>query len=190
MDVAKAGGNAKKPSGNAGKALKYISKLYKIEKEAKQKNMTIDELYTLRQSTAVPLLKEFKQWLESKVDKVPPGGLLGKAINYSLNQWHRLFNYTKDGNVGLDNNAVENAIRPFVLGRKNFLFACTPEGARASAAIYSLIETAKANGLEPYAYLRYLFHNIPEAMTTEDFKSLMPQYLDKSKIITPSISEL
>ena len=79
-----------------------------------------------------------------------------------------------------DNNVVENAIRPFVIGRKNWLFSCTSEGARASACIYSLIETAKANGLEPYWYLKFLFENLPEAMTEDEFKALMPQNVDKN----------
>lgn len=87
--------------------------------------------------------------------------LLGKAVNYCLNQWSRLDNYIEDGHAGIDNNVVENAIRPFVLGRKNWLFSGTQEGARASALLFSLIETAKANNLEPYAYLRYLFEKLP-----------------------------
>jgi transposase len=88
--------------------------------------------------------------------------------------------------VGPDNNAVENAIRPFVVGRKNWLFSCTPEGARASAAIYSLIETAKANDLEPYWYLKHLFENLPEAMSEEDFQALLPQQIDKDQIAGPT----
>ncbi|MCF8056584.1 MAG: transposase, partial [Desulfocapsa sp.] len=86
---------------------------------------------------------------------------LGKAVNYCLNQWSRLGNYIDDGNAGIDNNVAENAIRPFVVGRKNWLFSGTPDGAKASALLFSLIETAKANNLEPYAYLRYLFEKLP-----------------------------
>jgi transposase len=86
---------------------------------------------------------------------------------------------------------AENSIRPFVVGRKNWLFSGTPEGAAASAAIYSLLETAKANDLEPYWYLRYLLENLPEAMTEDDYKALLPQYLNKSQLAgTPNISEL
>ncbi len=80
---------------------------------------------------------------------------------------------------------VENALRPFVIGRKNWLFSCTPEGANASACIYSLIETAKANGLEPYWYLKYLFENLPEAMTADEFMALMPQNVDKKLLAGP-----
>jgi transposase len=188
-DVIKALGRKKgtPPSGNAGTALKYISKLYKIEKQAKEKGLSPEEIYKERQEKAVPLLDEFKKWLDAKVEQAPPKSLLGKAIGYTLNQWHRLIAYTEDGRVGPDNNVVENAIRPFVIGRKNWLFSCTPEGASASACIYSLIETAKANGLEPYRYLKYLFENLPEAMTADEFKALMPQNIDKNLLAGPAI---
>ena len=82
---------------------------------------------------------------------------------------------------------AENTIRPFAIGRKNWLFSGSPKGAAASAALYSLIETAKANGLEPYWYMRYLLENLPDAMTEEDYKSLLPQYLDKSQLAGPPV---
>jgi len=188
-DVLKAAGIKKgTPSnGNAGTALKYISKLYKIEKQAKEKELSAEEIYRERQEKAVLLLNEFKKWLDVKVEQVPPKSLLGKAINYTLNQWHRLIRYTEDGRVGPDNNVVENAIRPFAIGRKNWLFNCTPEGASASACIYSLIETAKANGLEPYWYLKYLFEHLPEAMTADEFMALMPQNIDKTLLACPAV---
>ena len=187
-DVLKAAGIKKnnQPTGNAGTALKYISKLYKIEKEARNQDLSVEDLYRERQEKAVPILNEFKKWLDAKVEQAPPKSLLGKAISYTLNQWHRLARYTEDGRVGPDNNVVENAIRPFVVGRKNWLFSCTPEGASASACIYSLIETAKANGLEPYWYLKYLFENLPEAMTADEFKALMPQNVDKKLLAGPA----
>ena len=188
-DVVKALGRKKGtlPSGNAGTALKYISKLYKIEKQAREKGLLAEEIYQERQEKAVPILNEFKKWLDAKVEQAPPKSLLGKAINYTLNQWHRLIRYTEDGSVGPDNNVVENAIRPFVVGRKNWLFSCTPEGASASACIYSLIETAKANGLEPYWYLKYLFENLPEAMTADEFMALMPQNINKTLLAGPTV---
>ena len=146
-DVTKAAGNKTSSTGNAGSALKYISKLYKIEKDAIKNKLSPKQLYDQRQSLAIPLLNEFKMWLDARVGKVPPKSLLGKAINYTLSQWDRLIQYTTDGIIRPDNNLVENAIRPFVIGRKNWLFSDTVQGARASAAIYSLIETAKSNGL-------------------------------------------
>ena len=132
-----------------------------------------------------PLLDEFKRWLDSKVDEVPPKSLLGKAIGYALNQWHRLIVFVDTSHVTPDNNLAENSIRPFVVGRKNWLFSGTPEGATASAAMYTLIETAKANGLEPYWYLRFLFEKLPQAMTEEDFKALLPQYVEPSQLSGP-----
>jgi len=188
-EVSKAAGNKTNLSSNAGTALKYISRLYKIEKEAKQAKLTTEQLYEERQSKAVPLLKEFKKWLDARVEKVPPKSLLGKAIHYTLNQWHRLENYTENGIIPPDNNAVENAIRPFVVGRKNWLFSNTPNGAHASAVIYSLVETAKACGHDPYWYLKYLFEHLPEAMTEEEHKVLLPYNLDPKMTEKPSSSE-
>lgn len=187
-DVIKALGRKKDTplSGNAGTALKYIGKLYKIEKQAREKGLTTEELYKERQEKAVPILDEFKKWLDAKIEQAPPKNLLGKAIGYTLNQWHRLIRYVEDGRAGLDNNVVENALRPFVIGRKNWLFSCTPEGAIANACLYSLIETAKVNGLEPYWYLKYLFENLPEAMTADDFMALMPQNIDKTLLTGPT----
>lgn len=187
MDVVKAAGKpkGKKKTGKAGKALSYIRKLYKIEKDAKSAGLTGDALLQERQEKAKPVLDEFKKWLDATVEITPPQSLLGKAVNYALNQWHRLVVYADTAHVTLDNNMAENTIRPFVIGRKNWLFSVTPEGAAASAALYSLIETAKANGLEPYWYFRYLLEKLPDAMTEDDYKALLPQYLDKTKLAGP-----
>ena len=159
--------------------------MYKIEKKARENNISHADLYSIRQKESRPIVKDFKKWLDSRLEKVPPTSLLGKAINYTLGQWHRLTPFLKDARIPMDNNTAENAIRPFVIGRKNWLFNCTPEGAKASATLYSLIETAKANKLEPYWYLRYLFKNLPEAMTTEEFKQLLPMYVDKAALNIP-----
>jgi len=105
---------------------------------------------------------------------VPPKSLTGKALAYLDAQWDKLGRYLEDGCIPIDNNRVENAIRPFVVGRKNWLFADTPGGARASANLYSLIETAKANGLEPHAYLTHLAARLPKARTVEHFEALLP----------------
>jgi transposase len=166
----------------AEEALEFIGKLYRIEKEARLKELPAAALRELRQQQATPVLKEFKDWLEQKAPLTPPGGLLGKAIAYTLNQWSRLIVYLQDGRLRPDNNLVENAIRPFVVGRKNWLFSGHPRGAEASAFLYSLIETAKANGLKPYAYLRYLFDQLPLAKTEDDYRSLLPPNLDASRL--------
>jgi len=187
MDVVKAVGKSKgkKKTGHADKALSYIRKLYKIEKDAKKENLSGDSLLQVRQEKAKPVLNEFKKWLDVTVEAAPPRSLLGKAINYALNQWHRLIIYADTAHVPPDNNWAENTIRPFVIGRKNWLFSASPEGAAASAALYSLIETAKANGLEPYWYLRYLLEKLPDAMTEDDFIALLPQYLDRALLAGP-----
>ena len=107
---------------------------------------------------------------------------LGKAFGYTLSQWPRLVKYLDTGFVRMDNNLIENAIRPFVIGRKNWLFSVSPEGARASASFYSLIETAKANGLEPSRYLRHLFEKYPYAKSSEDIFNLLPMNVHKADL--------
>ena len=172
---------ASKNKGSAQEALTMIQKLYLIER--KIKGMEADEKRRIRQEEAVPILNKIKTWLDNKKLQVLPESLIGKAVNYAIKLWPRLIKYVDDGNIPIDNNGVENAIRPECLGKKNWLFAYTPSGANASAFFYSLIETAKANGLEPYWYLRYLFGNIINAKNEEDFRLLLPQYVDRKEIM-------
>jgi transposase len=127
-------------------------------------------------------LNEFKDWLETKRSLTPPKGLLGQAIGYTLANWKKLIIYVEDRRLRPDNNLVENAIRPFVVGRKNWLFAGSPEGAAASATFFSLIETAKANGLEPYGYLRHIFKQLPLVQTEQDLRDLLPQNIHPDDI--------
>ena len=173
-------GRTGKKAGSADIALAYIQRLYRIESKAR--DMLPEERYRLRQKESRPILEDFYKWLKKRSGQVPPKGLIGKAIGYTLNQWERLTGYLKDGILSMDNNAAENAIRPFVVGRKNWLFSGTPEGAEASALLYSLIETAKANGLAPYAYLRYIFSKLPLAKTLEDYEALLPWNLSQKAI--------
>ena len=182
MDVIKARGKKGK-SGSADVALTYIQKLYRIDREAKNSGLEDKELCEERELKAKPVLDEFKSWLDKKIVQVPPKSLLGKAIAYTLGQWRRLIKYIDSPHLTPDNNMAENAIRPFVVGRKNWLFSGNPKGAGASAALYSLIETAKANGLEPYHYFRYLFERLPHAHTEKDYKALLPQYLDPADLV-------
>jgi transposase len=163
--------------GLAREALDKIRQLYRIEREAVVNGLDADELYNERQKRSKPLLDKFKLWLNENAPKAPPKSLLGKAFSYTLSQWHRLIRYVLDGRLQPDNNLVENAVRPFVVGRKNWLFNDQPDGASASATFYSLIETAKANGLEPYKYLCYLFDRLPFAQSTEDLQKLLPPNL-------------
>jgi transposase len=169
------GKGAKGKTGSAEVALGYIAQLYKIEKEVRAAGLSTSEMERLRKQKAEPVLEEFKTWLEKRRDQTPPKGLLGMAINYTLSHWPKLIRYLENGHITPDNNAAENAIRPFVVGRKNWLFAGSPNGADAAATLYSLIETAKACGLDPYQYLRLLFEKIPYASNEADYMALLPQ---------------
>ena len=140
--------------------------------------MDRDQIFNLRKSDAVPVLDNFKRWLDEKSPIVPPKSLLGVAIAYTLSNWQRLVVYVEDGLLKPDNNAAENAIRPFVVGRKNWLFAGHPRGADASAVFFSLIETAKANGLEPYTYLKYIFEQLP-LTDQKDHSRLLPSNINR-----------
>ena len=113
--------------------------------------------------------------------QVPPKSTLGKAIHYALNEWEKLIKFLNLPHVRIDNNLVENAIRPFVIGRKNWMFSDTPKGAESSAFMYSLIESAKANGQDPYWYLRFLFEKYPYVQSKAEMKKLLPCYLDKDE---------
>jgi transposase len=126
-----------------------------------------------------------RTWLDSSLPKAPPQTAIGRALTYLHGQWEKLIRYLDDGRLPIDNNLVENAIRPFALGRKAWLFADTVNGAKASANLYSLIETAKANGLEPYAYLRYVFTELPKAETVDAIEALLPYHVDKERLILP-----
>lgn len=162
-----------KVPGSAKVALGYIQKLYAIEKRARTHQLEETAILALRQREAVPILADFKEWLDGRAAAFPPKSLIGKAIAYTLGQWPKLVQYANYGFVPIDNNLVENAIRPFVIGRKNFLFSGSPAGADASAALYSLIETAKANGHEPFFYLFFLFSMFPR-MKDDAVKDLLP----------------
>jgi len=169
-------------STSAKVAINYIGKLYAIEKYADENKYTDQQRYRLRQQKAKSVLDEFKDWLDKKSLQTPPSGLLGKAINYTLNQWRSLITYSETGWIRPDNNLIENNIRPFAVGRKNWLFSGHPRGAEASATLYSLVITAKENGLDPYYYLRLLFENLPNAKTEEDYRKLLPQNVDPELI--------
>jgi transposase len=175
-------GGAQSPKGLADEALEFIGKLYLVEKQCRSAEMSADQIYKIRQQESKPVLHAFKIWLDEKQSITPPKGLLGQAINYALSLWSRLVEYIEDGRLKPDNNAAENAIRPFVLGRKNFLFAGHPKGAAACATFFSLIETAKANGLEPFSYLRHVFEKLPLVQTSDEYRALLPQHVDRTVV--------
>jgi transposase len=169
-----------KKRGKAHRGLTLIGKLYRVEQQARK--LTPDERHAQRQLHARPTLDEIRVWLDQVLGQVPPTSATGKALSYLHNEWPKLIRYLDDGRLEIDNNAAENAVRPFVVGRKNWLFSDSVKGVNASANLYSLIETAKANGLEPYAYLRYLFTELPKAQTVDAIEALLPGNLDKDQI--------
>ena len=170
----------KKKEGKAHRGLALIRKLYRVEKQARK--LDPEDRHARRQKQARPVLDELRSWLDEVLPQVPPTSATGKALSYLHNEWSKLVRYLDDGRLEIDNNGAENAIRPFVVGRKNWLFSASVKGVKASANLYSLIETAKANKLEPYAYLRYLFTELPQAETVEAIEALLPGNIDKNQI--------
>ena len=162
----------------ADQALDYIGRLYRIEKKIRIEELSPEQINLLREQKSKPILEQFKKWLDVTQPLTPPQGLLGRAISYALKNWSKLIVYANDALLRPDNNRAENALRPFVVGRKNWMFSGSPVGAHASAAFFSLIETAKANALEPYAYLQYLFERLPHAHHEKDLRALLPQHVD------------
>lgn len=157
-------------------ALEFIRELYLIEKALWDKRQPIspEHRVRVRSELSAPIMARFHAWCEALAPQVLPQSLLGKAVHYTLGQWPKLTTFLTQGEVPLDNNRCENAIRPFVIGRKGWLFSDTVKGAVASANLYSIVETAKANGVEPHAYLSLLFARLPHAKTVEDFEALLP----------------
>ena len=151
--------NRKQGGTTAHKGLEFCDKLFQIERDLH--DVTPEERFAGRDQRSRAVLEKFRLWLEERALEVLPKSKLGEAITYCLNQWPKLVGFLLDGRLELDNNRSERAIKPFVIGRKNWLFANTPRGATSSAIIYSLIETAKENGLNPTAYLTYLFEQLP-----------------------------
>lgn len=166
-------------TGRADWAINHIAKLYRIEKNIKE--LPPDEKHAIRQKKSLPLLKQLKAWLDKSVRQVLPKSAIGVAIQYSLNQWEKLVGFTKSGHISLDNNRAERAVKPFVIGRKNWMFSNTGCGAEASAILYSLIETAKANGLTPFNYLMYLLEELPKK--PEDLEYLMPWNVELESVV-------
>ena len=163
------------PESLAGQGLAHIRALYRIEKPIKQ--ALPERRYQVRKTQSLPRLDQLRRWLDQALPQAPPGSLTGKALHYLDQQWSRLIRYCDDGRLDIDNNACERAVRPFTTGRKNWLFSDSVNGAHASANLYSLVETAKACGLEPYEYLRYVFTELPKAQTDDAIEALLPHNL-------------
>jgi len=156
----------------AGQALELIAQLYEVEKRARVN--TPQERQVLRQQESAPVLAKIETLVQQYQHAVLPQSALGKALHYTASQWSKLTRYVQDGTWPIDNNACENAIRPFVIGRKGWLFADTPAGAQASANLYSLLQTCRANGVNTYEYLKALFAALPKATTVDDYEALLP----------------
>jgi len=154
----------------------FYRKLYGIERQIK--TTPASDKQTQRNTLAKPILEKLHQSLLKKASEVLPKNALGKVEHYTLKCWRGLTQYLKNGHLSIDNNGAENGIRPFVIGRKNWIFCDTVNGAHASARLYSIIETTKANGLEPYHYLKHFFTELPKASSEADVQKLLPWQID------------
>ena len=156
----------------ADQAVEMIGKLYRIERDIRDK--PTPEKQTVRQDQSQAMLDKMRVWLNTALPAITPQSKLGEALAYLHKYWPRLIRYVEHGDLPIDNNPCENAIRPFVIGRKNWLFSDSQAGAHASALIYSLIETAKANGQEPSLWLTEVLSELPYAQTADDYDRLLP----------------
>jgi transposase len=158
--------------GKADEAIDLIGKLYGIERTWRDGDDA--QRWQTRQQHSVPLLTKLRAWLDATLPSVPGKNKLGEALSYMHKYWPKLVRYVERGDLPIDNNRCENAIRPFVVGRKGWLFADTPAGAHASAVIFSLMQTAKVNGVEPYEWLCHVLRELPAARTVEQVEALLP----------------
>jgi transposase len=159
-------------SSPANIAEELLGKLYGIERRIKGLDHQVRG--KIRAEESMPLLMEFKDWLERTYPTVAPKLALGKAMGYALEQWQALSRFVEDGRLAIDNNLAEREIKAVVIGRKNWLFADSMEGMRANATMYSLVQTAKANGLNPFDYLKYVFATMPLLTTRAEVECLLP----------------
>ena len=166
------------PDQLAARFIALIGKLYHVEAQAGRDGADATELGRRRQHDSVPLLADIEALLLANLHTVLPKSLLGQALHYLASQWSKLKRYIEDGRYSIDNNAQENAIRPFCVGRRNWLFADTVAGANASANLYSLLQTCQVNGIDGFRYLRALFIALPTAQTVDDYAALLPWRID------------
>ena len=165
---------ATKGHGVAKQALLYYSKLYKIEREAKDKKLNHEQRHLLRQEKSKPIMAEFYAWLDKLPSTVLPESALGKAVAYAMNHRVELMRFLNDGRLEMDNNHTERMIKPLVITRKNFMFCNSVAGANAVCMHFGLIQTAKLHGLDPYEYYVILLTNIPHCRTLEGYEKLLP----------------
>ncbi len=168
----------KAKEGVATEVINYIAKIAKIEEAINTHSP--EEKYQLRLEKAKPILEALQNYLIQNQPLIPPKSLLGQAVSYSINQWPKLMTYLQDGRLENNNNRSERAIKPFVIGRKGWLFANSVEGARAAACLFSLIETCKYHGIEPFDYFRYVLQAIPQCQTPDQIQALLPFNIDRN----------
>ena len=156
-------------------ALGQFQKLYAIERDAREQGLAPEAIKVLRQKKSLPILTEMEAWLKDEIYQVPPQGRIGKAMAYTLRLWPRLIRYIDDGRFQIDNNLVENSIRPVALGRKNYLFAGSHDAAQNAAMIYSLLATCKINDVEPFAWMRNVLAKISDHPANQLHKLLPRQ---------------
>ncbi|WP_435867836.1 IS66 family transposase [Alcaligenes faecalis] len=166
--------------GRADQAIDFFARLYRIEREMKE--ASDEQRLQARQERSLPVLAALREWLDAALPVVAPKTKLGEALAYLNKYWSRLVRYTERGDLPVDNNPVENVIRPFVIGRNGWMFADTPGGAHASAVIYSLVQTAQANGHEPYAWLKHVLERLPAAKTVDEIEALLPWNVDIQQV--------
>ncbi len=153
--------------------LKEVQKLYAIERRIREENLPTPTIEQLRQQEALPVLQSLKGWLVENYSQVLPKSKIGKAIAYSLPRWDRLSLYITDGRLQVDNNTIENAMRPIALGRKNFLFAGSNEGGKRLALFYSLLESCKKQQVNPWEYMKDILERMPTTKMNQ-LRGLLP----------------
>lgn len=159
------------PSEAVHQALAYIQRLYLVEREAEE--LSSESRRKLRQRKSIPILREFREWLEGQ-QRVLPQSAFGEAVSYTLKHWESLYLFTADGDIPIDNNRTENALRQQVLGRLNWLFVGSEGGGNTAATLYTLIATCKRLRIDPFAYLRDVFERMPTITTEESLRELLP----------------
>jgi len=168
---------SKKP-GLAHQVVKLIGKLYHLESELKDQHAEPNVILARREQDASPVLAEIKKLLDDAELKAAPQSPLAKAIFYTLSHWEALTVYLQDGRLEIDNNKSERSIKPFVIGRKNWMFHGNDVGARAGSILFSLIETCKQNKVEVFSWIKYVIANIHKAKTVEQLEKLLPYNID------------
>ncbi len=162
----------------ASKGLKLIQQLYAVERNAKEKGLSSDQIKTLRLEESLPVINELGKWIFAEVKNTLPKSQIGKAMHYAMERWDKLSAYLQDGNLHIDNNAIENAIRPIALGRKNYLFAGSNDAAQRAAMIYSFFAICKKHEVNPFQWLKYALQNIM-TINHKNIRDLYPQNFKK-----------